>query len=123
LIYNIRQKAAQLYGTETDTSKIKNFIVIDMVSLEGGKLTYGEMVLDDTFYKGSSENYISRFEQHNAGLCQYTSTKMPWELFYVEEQTDKKSMIIRERKLKRCKSDYFEWLRHQPSNILKRPEE
>lgn len=54
LVYNIRQKAAQLYTIETDTSKIKSFIVIDMISFEGGKSTYGEMVLNDAskyFYK------------------------------------------------------------------------
>jgi len=49
--------------------------------------------------------------------------KIPWELFYVEEQPDKRSMLIRERKLKRCKAEYFEWLRNQPSNILNRKNE
>ncbi len=56
LVYDMREKAARLYGIETDTSKIKRFIVIDMVSYEGGKTTYGEMILNDTskyFYKNA----------------------------------------------------------------------
>ena len=67
---------------------------------------------DDTYYKGSSENYLKRFEDHNAGMREYTSFKTPWELFYVEELTDKRSMLVREKKLKRCKAEYFEWLRN-----------
>jgi hypothetical protein len=53
-VYEIRGKAVQLYGVEIDTSKINRFIVLDMVSFEGGKSIYGEMILNDTanfFYK------------------------------------------------------------------------
>ena len=64
---------------------------------------------DSTYYKGSSDNYLKRFEEHNAGLSQYTSYKKPWRLIYVEKHPDKRSALIRERKLKRCKADYFEW--------------
>ena len=75
---------------------------------------------DGTYYKGSTGDYLKRLEEHNAGLSKYTSAKTPWMLFYVEEHPDKKSMLIRERKLKHGKADYFEWLALQPSNILKR---
>ncbi|OMP76232.1 hypothetical protein [[Flexibacter] sp. ATCC 35208] len=53
-IYAIREKAALLFGVQTDTSKIDRFIILDMVSFEGGKSSYGEMIIDDTsklFYK------------------------------------------------------------------------
>ncbi len=53
-VYEIRAKAVQLFGVVTDTSKINRFIVLDMVSFEGGKSIYGEMILNDTasfYYK------------------------------------------------------------------------
>ncbi|RYG36102.1 MAG: endonuclease, partial [Chitinophagaceae bacterium] len=56
---------------------------------------------DGTYYKGSTENYLKRLEYHNHGLSVYTSTKIPWQLIYVEEHADKRSMLIRERKLKK----------------------
>jgi len=74
--------------------------------------------MDGTFYKGVSENFLQRFEAHNAGLSAYTSHKRPWKLVYVECHQSKKSALIRERKLKKCKPAYFEWLINQPTNIL-----
>lgn len=53
-VYENREKAAVLFGIQTDTSKLNRLIVLDMVSFEGGKSTYGEMVINDTskyFYK------------------------------------------------------------------------
>jgi hypothetical protein len=53
-VYGIREKAALLFGIEMDTSKINRFIILDMVSFEGGKSSYGEMIINDTsklFYK------------------------------------------------------------------------
>lgn len=74
--------------------------------------------VDGTYYKGSSDNYLKRTEEHNNGLSIYTSKKIPWKLLYVEKHPDKKSALIRERKLKHCKKEYFEWLALQPSNVL-----
>lgn len=74
--------------------------------------------VDGTYYKGFTEDYIKRLKEHNAGLSKYTSGKMPWELIYVESHSAKTDAIIREKKIKRCKADYFEWLRLQPSNLL-----
>lgn len=74
--------------------------------------------VDGTYYKGFTEDYIKRLKEHNAGLSKYTSVKMPWELIYVESHSAKTDAIIREKKIKRCKADYFEWLRLQPSNLL-----
>ncbi|WP_129022377.1 GIY-YIG nuclease family protein [Edaphocola flava] len=73
---------------------------------------------DGSFYKGISENYIKRFAEHNTGLSSYTASKCPWILWYVEVLPNKRSALIRERKLKKCKRAYFEWLATQPSNIL-----
>jgi hypothetical protein len=53
-VYAIREKAALLFEVQTDTSKINRFIILDMVSFEGGKSSYGEMIINDTskhFYK------------------------------------------------------------------------
>ncbi len=74
--------------------------------------------MDGTYYKGSTSDYLKRLEEHNRGLSRYTSSKVPWRLVYVEEHPDKQSALIRERKLKKCKADYFEWLTAQTSNIL-----
>jgi putative endonuclease len=73
---------------------------------------------DGTYYKRYSPDYKARFEVHNRGDVFYTKRKAPWELFYVEVHADKKSALIREKKLKKCKKDYFEWLQKQPGNIL-----
>jgi putative endonuclease len=73
---------------------------------------------DGTYYKGSSESYLERFAAHNRGESRYTKDKIPWELIYAEEHPDKKSALIRERKLKKCKADYFEWLRKSGKNLI-----
>jgi putative endonuclease len=75
-------------------------------------------LVDGTYYKGSTEDYIKRLQEHNSGLSQYTARKVPWVLIYVEQHPDKRSALIRERKLKRCKAEYFEWLVNQPTNFL-----
>jgi putative endonuclease len=65
-----------------------------------------------------SGDYLRRFQEHNEGRTKFTSNQRPWQLIYVEEHPDKRSALIRERKLKKCKAEYFEWLKDQPSNIL-----
>jgi putative endonuclease len=73
---------------------------------------------DNTYYKGVSENYLQRLIAHNQGLSRYTKDKGPWDLIYVEEHPNKTAALSREKKLKRCKADYFEWLKNSDSNIL-----
>lgn len=73
---------------------------------------------DGTYYKGFSEDYVERLNAHNSGKSTYTRNKIPWELIYVEEHSSKKEALIREKKLKRCKAEYFEWLRNSETNIL-----
>jgi len=74
---------------------------------------------DGTLYKGSTSDYIKRFDEHNLGLSRYTRNRTPWELMYVEIHGSKSEALIREKKLKRCNKDYLIWLAEQPSNILK----
>lgn len=65
-VYEIRHKAALLFGVETDTSEINRFIVLDMVSFEGGRSIYGEMVINDTskfFYKN---DFLSKEVERNS---------------------------------------------------------
>jgi putative endonuclease len=71
------------------------------------------------YYKGISEDFQRRLEQHNKGLSQFTSTAMPWELVYVEKHETKRTALIREKKLKKSKTVYIEWLINQQSNLLK----
>lgn len=74
---------------------------------------------DGTYYKGYSTDYKRRLEDHNLGLSQYTSTKIPWKLVYVEVCADKTSALKREKQLKSANSDYLLWVVNQPTNILK----
>jgi putative endonuclease len=73
---------------------------------------------DGTYYKGYSTDYTQRLHEHNYGRTNYTCDKRPWDLIYVEVQPSKKAALLRERKLKHCKCEYYEWLKMQPSNIL-----
>ncbi len=75
--------------------------------------------MDGTYYKGVTTDYLKRLNEHNSGQSTYTSHKMPWKIIYVETHLTKTSALVRERKLKKCKSDYFEWLCLQPSNLLR----
>ena len=76
--------------------------------------------IDGTYYKGVTTDYEKRLKEHNTGLSTYTSRKIPWDLIYVETHQTKTSALVRERKLKKCKSEYFEWLCLQSSNLLNR---
>ena len=73
---------------------------------------------DGTYYKGSSEQPLKRFIEHNEGKSRYTKDKVPWDLVYVELLPDKREMLIREKKLKRGNKEYFEKLIQSPLNIV-----
>jgi putative endonuclease len=76
--------------------------------------------VDGTIYKGVSENFIKRLNEHNLGLTQFTSSKKPWSLIYVEKMNSKRDALIREKKLKRQNRKYLTWLIDQPNNLLKK---
>jgi putative endonuclease len=74
---------------------------------------------DNSYYKGFSENPSGRLLQHNNGDCNYTSSKMPWELVYVEVLPTKKNALIRERALKKYSHVQIERLIESPKNIVR----
>ena len=45
--------------------------------------------VDGTFYKGYTTDLTKRLDEHNAGLSQYTSKKIPWKLVYFERLESK----------------------------------
>jgi putative endonuclease len=79
-----------------------------------------ESLVDGTYYKGSTEDPLRRLEEHNSGLSRYTSSKTPWKLVYVEELSSKREMFIRERKLKRGNTAYYEQLISGTRNLVKK---
>ena len=70
------------------------------------------------YYKGSSENYLKRFEEHNRGESQYTRCQCPWKLIFVQVFNTKSEALKREKQLKKCNKEYLRWLIIQPQNIL-----
>ena len=77
-----------------------------------------ESISDSDFYKGSTENYWKRLEQHNSGDSQFTRSKMPWRLIFVQQFDNKRAALIEEKRLKKCNKVYLQWLINQPVNIL-----
>ncbi len=57
--------------------------------------------VDGTYYKGITENYFKRIEEHNSWLSRYTSRKMPWKLIYIERYETKSTGLKREKVLKK----------------------
>ena len=76
--------------------------------------------LDSSFYKGFSENPLQRLEQHNNGESHYTSLKRPWKLVYIEELSDKRSALIRERNLKKATIQRLSEIIKSNKNILQK---
>ena len=77
-----------------------------------------ESFVDGDFYKGFTTNYKQRLEQHNDGKSEFTKTKMPWKLVFVQQFENKTDALVQERKLKKCNKQYLQWLITQPVNIL-----
>ena len=77
-----------------------------------------ESLLDGDFYKGYTSDYIKRVEQHNNGESDFTKTKMPWRLVFLQAFETKKEALIQEKKLKKCNKQYLVWLISQPVNQL-----
>ncbi len=72
----------------------------------------------DKYYKGVTTQPQLRLQEHNKGLSRYTAHFRPWELVYLEKCTDKKSALIRERKLKKFGKKQIINLINSPKNIL-----
>ena len=77
-----------------------------------------ESLVDGDFYKGSTEDYMKRVNEHNNGESNFTRTKMPWKLVFVRLFETKKAALVEEKRLKKCNKEYLRWLITQPQNIL-----
>lgn len=73
---------------------------------------------DQIYYKGFTENPIIRLEQHNKAESKYTSSKIPWELVYLECFEQKKDALIREKRLKKYSHQQIEQLISSGKNSL-----
>jgi putative endonuclease len=74
--------------------------------------------VDNTFYKGYTENPLKRLEQHNAGEMNYTSKKIPWEIVCLINFETKKDALIAEKKVKKYDHTRLESLINSEKNIL-----
>ena len=77
-----------------------------------------ESLVDGDYYKGSCSDYSKRLTEHNNGESQFTRSKMPWKLIFVQMFDTKKEGLIEEKRLKRCNKEYLRWLIRQPINIV-----
>ena len=73
---------------------------------------------DGSYYKGFSEDYIKRLEQHNNSWSKFTSSKIPWKLIHVESFENKKSALKREKAIKKYSHAQIEQLSLSKKNIL-----
>jgi putative endonuclease len=74
--------------------------------------------LDNTYYKGFTENPLKRLEQHNAGEMNYTSKKIPWAFVGLFQFETKKEALISEKKIKKYDYSRLEKLIYADKNIL-----
>ena len=77
--------------------------------------------VDGDYYKGSSENPYLRLKQHNHGEADFTSTKMPWKLVFLEKFDLKRDALIREKQIKRWNRTSIENLINSSANLLNLP--
>jgi len=57
-----------------------------------------------SLYKGSSNNLIRRFEEHNEGREEATSRYLPWDLVWYTQKPNRSEAVILEMKLKSLSS-------------------
>jgi putative endonuclease len=73
----------------------------------------------DVYYKGYTTNPEHRLFEHNNGFSRYTKNRGPWLLVYLEEMSDKRSALIREKQIKKYNQEYIVKLIGQPQNLVK----
>ena len=61
-------------------------------------ILYSEKI--DAFYKGSTNDILSRLNRHNSGYEKFTSKGAPWTLLWYGEKPTKAEAMQLERKLK-----------------------
>jgi putative endonuclease len=74
--------------------------------------------VDRSYYKGFSEDPLTRLNQHNNGETTSTRHLAPWELVYTEEHASKTEALIREKNLKKYDRKRMEALVRSPRNCL-----
>lgn len=74
---------------------------------------------DGSFYKGHTDNLERRFKEHEAGMVDWTATRLPVALWYFEEFTTREAAIARERYFK--SGSGREWLERKFQEIEEQP--
>ncbi|KAA5534467.1 GIY-YIG nuclease family protein [Taibaiella lutea] len=77
-----------------------------------------QSLVDNSYYKGFTQDPESRIAQHNSGLSSYTSNKMPWKYIYLEILPAKREALIREKALKKYSHAQIEQLILSQKNSL-----
>lgn len=75
-------------------------------------------LIDQSYYKGFTEDPIIRLKRHNNGESKYTRTKMPWQLVYVQSFESKREALQREKHLKKYSHVQIEQLIQSSLNKL-----
>jgi len=66
--------------------------------------------VNDSFYKGSTNDLVRRFAEHNDGKEMSTSRFLPWTLVWYTSKPNRSEAMILEKKLKNLSA--FNSLRH-----------
>ncbi len=66
--------------------------------------------LDQSYYKGFTEDLLLRLKRHNNGESAYTRHKMPWHFVYIESFSSKTEALRREKALKKYSHAQIEHL-------------
>ena len=64
-------------------------------------------IIDQSYYIGSTANPEERLTRHNQGRSQYTKSKRPWEMIFIEEFPDRSAATKRENEIKSRKSKAY----------------
>jgi putative endonuclease len=73
-----------------------------------------------SFYKGSTNDLVRRFEEHNLGKNKSTSRYLPWYLVWFAEKANKSEAVTLEMKLKNLsiQRTYDFILKYPPTNEI-----
>ncbi|MBK5279801.1 MAG: GIY-YIG nuclease family protein [Bacteroidia bacterium] len=55
---------------------------------------------NDSFYKGSTNDILRRFKEHNDGNVPSTVRYLPWDLIWYTQKGERSEAVILEKKLK-----------------------
>jgi putative endonuclease len=78
-----------------------------------------QSAVDNSYYKGFTENLLQRLALHNSGESTYTRRKIPWLIVYIEVFESKRESLIREKALKKYDHAQIQRLLTSPKNKIK----